>query len=168
MRRAAGLRCCYGYHVRWGLVLCAALVGCADATSASRTPSASVRSAPGATQGSAEAPPFTFVKIRINTDPNGATVKEDGIEQCSWTPCEITYSGPEADAHKKHKLVISMTGYGVETRTIKAGDPPLSVTLNRAWILGAPEASRSTMLPALRDSPLRDPSLGDHGSVIPY
>jgi serine/threonine-protein kinase len=76
----------------------------------------------------------SFVKVRVNTDPDSASVKENGIEQCSSTPCEILYKGPDADPTADHKLLISKTGYKVETRTIKIGDSPLTVKLTRAPI----------------------------------
>ena len=57
-----------------------------------------------------------FVKVRVNTDPDSASVKEDGYEVCSATPCELTYKGADADPTKDHKLLISKTGYKVETR----------------------------------------------------
>jgi serine/threonine-protein kinase len=73
-----------------------------------------------------------FAKLRINTDPQDASVKEDGIEQCSSTPCEITYKGNDADPAKDHKLMFSKAGYRVETRTVKLGDSPVSVKLTKA------------------------------------
>jgi serine/threonine-protein kinase len=79
-----------------------------------------------------------FVKIRINTDPDSASVKEDGYEICSSTPCELTYKGPDADPNKDHKLLISKTGYKVETRTIKLGDSPVTVKLTRAPVQWSP------------------------------
>ncbi len=73
-----------------------------------------------------------FVKVRIVTDPDSASVKEDGIEQCSSTPCDITYRGSEAEPTREHKLLFSKGGYRVETRTVKIGDSPINVKLTRA------------------------------------
>ena len=36
-------------------------------------------------------------KVRVNSDPDGASVKEDGVELCSSTPCDILYKGSDAD-----------------------------------------------------------------------
>jgi serine/threonine-protein kinase len=79
-----------------------------------------------------------FVKVRVNTDPDSASVKEDGYEVCASTPCELTYKGPDADPAKDHKLLISKTGYRVETRTVKIGDSPISVKLTRAPVYYPP------------------------------
>ena len=73
-----------------------------------------------------------FVKLRINTDPQDASVKEDGIEVCSSTPCEITYKGVDGDPNKDHKLMFSKAGYRVENRTVKLGDSPVNVKLTKA------------------------------------
>ncbi len=73
-----------------------------------------------------------FVKVRINTDPQDASVKEDGIEICSSTPCEITYKNSDADPNKDHKLMFSKAGYKVENRTVRIGDSPVSVKLTKA------------------------------------
>ena len=79
-----------------------------------------------------------FVKVRLNTDPDSASVKEDGIEICSSTPCEITYKGNEADPSREHKLLFSKSGYRVETRSVKIGDSPVSVKLTRAPVWSPP------------------------------
>ncbi len=79
-----------------------------------------------------------FVKMRINSDPDGASIKEDGYEICSSTPCELTYKGGDADPAKDHKLLISKTGYKVETRTIRLGDSPVTVRLTRAPVQWTP------------------------------
>jgi|CZKU01.1.fsa_nt_gi serine/threonine-protein kinase len=77
-------------------------------------------------------PPVAIVKVRINTDPDGATVKEDGVELCGSTPCDILYKGADADPGREHKLALSRQGYKVETRTLKVGDSPLAVKLAKA------------------------------------
>ena len=61
--------------------------------------------------------PATLVKVRVNTDPDGASVKEDGVELCSSTPCDILYKGADADPARDHKLTLTRPGYKVETRT---------------------------------------------------
>jgi eukaryotic-like serine/threonine-protein kinase len=82
-------------------------------------------------------PPVAIVKVRINTDPDGATVKEDGVELCGSTPCDILYKGGDADPAREHKLVLSRPGYKGEMRTLRVGDSPLAVKLTKA-----PEAPR--------------------------
>ena len=62
------------------------------------------------------------VTVHVSTDPDGAIVKEDGIERCSSTPCDILYRGEDADPQREHKLSLARPGYRVETRSVKAGD----------------------------------------------
>jgi serine/threonine-protein kinase len=104
------------------------------ASAAASAPKATATAPSTATASSLAASPAMpqFVKVRINTDPDGASVKEDGIEQCSQTPCDITYRGADADAAKDHKLTFSKAGYKVEQRTVKVGDSPVAVKLTRA------------------------------------
>jgi serine/threonine-protein kinase len=82
----------------------------------------------------ASAPPLqpALVKVRINTDPDGASVKEDGVELCSSTPCDILYKGPDADPAREHKLAIAHPGYKGETRTVHPADGPVTVKLSKA------------------------------------
>ena len=78
-----------------------------------------------------------FVKVRLNTEPPDSSVKEDGIEICSSTPCDVTYRGSDADSSKDHKLLFSKNGYKVETKTIKVADSPVTVKLTKApaqWV----------------------------------
>ena len=73
-----------------------------------------------------------LVKVRVNTDPDGATVKEDGVELCGSTPCDLFYKGADADPAREHKLTLTRPGYRMETRTLKVGDGPIVVKLTRA------------------------------------
>ena len=129
-----------------GVVLLGGIVALTTKSKAPPSPTLPVASAPAvkpvAVPTVAPAPTLTpqqiqqlavaslFVKMRVNTDPDSASVKEDGIEQCSSTPCEITYKGAD-DSSRDHKLVISKAGYKVETRTVKVGDSPINVKLTR-------------------------------------
>lgn len=72
------------------------------------------------------------MKVRINSDPDGASVKEDGVELCSSTPCDILYKGSDADPTREHKLTLTRNGYRVETKTVKVGDSPVAVKLTPA------------------------------------
>jgi eukaryotic-like serine/threonine-protein kinase len=73
-----------------------------------------------------------LVKVRVNSDPDGATVKEDGVELCSSTPCDLLYKGPDADPAREHKLTLTRAGYRVEVRALKVGDSPVLVKLTKA------------------------------------
>jgi serine/threonine-protein kinase len=79
-----------------------------------------------------------MVKLRINTDPDGASVREDGVENCSSTPCDIVYKGPDADPAKDHHLLITRNGYRNESRTVKIGDSPVTVKLTAAPVYVRP------------------------------
>jgi serine/threonine-protein kinase len=102
-----------------------------SAVVAAAKPAVTAAPAPTVAAPAAPAQP-QFVKLRVATEPDGASVKEDGIEQCSQTPCDLSYKGPDADPAKDHKLIISKPGYKVETRTVRTGDSPVIVKLNRA------------------------------------
>ncbi len=74
----------------------------------------------------------SLVKVRLNSEPDGASVKEEGVEICTSTPCDVTYRGSEADPTKEHKLLFSKQGYKVETKAVKVGDSPVAVKLSKA------------------------------------
>jgi serine/threonine-protein kinase len=82
-------------------------------------------------------PAVTMVKVRVNSDPDGASVKEDGVELCSSTPCDILYKGADADPARDHKLTLARQGYKSDTRNVRVGDSPITVKLAKA-----PEAPR--------------------------
>jgi serine/threonine-protein kinase len=73
-----------------------------------------------------------MAKVRINTEPDGAGVKEDGVELCSSTPCDILYKGADADPSREHKLTLVRQGYRPETRSVKVTDSALTVKLAKA------------------------------------
>ncbi|HEX4446539.1 MAG TPA: serine/threonine-protein kinase [Polyangiaceae bacterium] len=109
------------------------------ASAASATPAAAaVASAPVASAALVPADTIgtpkaaALVKVRVNTDPDGATVKEDGVELCSSTPCDLLYKGADADPARDHKLTLTRAGYRVEVRALKVGDSPLLVKLTKA------------------------------------
>lgn len=72
-------------------------------------------------------PSDLIVKVRISTDPDGATVKENGVPICSSTPCDVLYA--DADPSRVHELTLSLPGYRVETKAIRVGDSPVIVQL---------------------------------------
>jgi hypothetical protein len=73
------------------------------------------------------APPLA--KVRLNTDPDGAHVSEDGVDLCS-TPCEVIYKGADAEPTRDHTLTFARSGYTPETRTLRAADSPMMVKLS--------------------------------------
>jgi serine/threonine-protein kinase len=73
-----------------------------------------------------------LVKVRVNTDPDGASVKEDGVELCSSTPCDILYKGPDADPSREHKLTVARQGYKSETKSVRVAESPVTVKLSKA------------------------------------
>jgi eukaryotic-like serine/threonine-protein kinase len=106
------------------------------------TPTSTVTSAdpvppPAATTATAPVPAATgtasaLVKVRVNSDPDGASVKEDGVELCSSTPCDILYKGADADPSREHKLTVLRNGFRLETRSVKVGDSPVTIKLTPA------------------------------------
>jgi eukaryotic-like serine/threonine-protein kinase len=78
------------------------------------------------------APAVAISKIRVNTDPDGASVKEDGVELCGSTPCELLYKGSDADPAREHKLTVARPGFKPEARTVKLGDSPVLIKLTKA------------------------------------
>jgi eukaryotic-like serine/threonine-protein kinase len=68
-----------------------------------------------------------IVKVRISSDPDGATVKENGVAICSSTPCDVLYA--DADPARVHELTVSLAGYHSETKGIRVGDSPIIVKL---------------------------------------
>ncbi len=74
-------------------------------------------------------PAASLVKVRLNTDPDGARVSEDGVDLCS-TPCEVIYKGADAEPTRDHTLTFARSGYQPETRTLRAADSPMMVKLS--------------------------------------
>jgi eukaryotic-like serine/threonine-protein kinase len=80
-------------------------------------------------------PPAPFpmsCKIRVSSEPDGATVKENGVELCNKTPCDILYEGADADPAREHRLTLARMGYRVEVRSVRAADSPVDVKLTPA------------------------------------
>jgi serine/threonine-protein kinase len=93
------------------------------------------------------APLSSLVKVRVNSDPDGASVKEDGVELCSSTPCDILYKGSDADPAREHRLTLSRSGYRMETKSVKVGDSPLTIRLTPAPVFNvrpAPQPKNDT------------------------
>jgi serine/threonine protein kinase len=103
----------------------------------------------------------SLVKVRINTEPEGATVKEDGVELCGSTPCDILYKGSDADPSREHKLTFTRQGYRAENKGVKAGDGPVSVRLTKA-----PEVPR--FIPVPQAKPDTAPVPTGYKTDLPY
>jgi serine/threonine-protein kinase len=96
------------------------------------------------------APPEPIVvTLRVTTEPDGASVKEDSVELCASTPCEIAYTGAGAEPGHDHKLTLARQGYRVETRNVRAGDAPLVVKLSPVARPVAAPAPRAAEPPAV-------------------
>jgi serine/threonine-protein kinase len=106
-------------------------VGPLGATSSIAQPGTITAATLGTPSGTDAVPPPVpvLVKVRINTEPDGASVKEDGVELCSSTPCDILYKGADADASKEHRLTLLRAGYRSDTRSVRVGDTPVNVKL---------------------------------------
>lgn len=79
----------------------------------------------------ASEPVASPAKVRIDSDPDGASIAEDGVALCSQTPCEIRYSGKDADPATTHALTVARAGYVAQTLTVHVVDSPLMVKLVR-------------------------------------
>jgi serine/threonine-protein kinase len=135
----------------------------AAAVAAGSSPLIAPSAAPSASAPPAEIapPPVAIVKVRVNSDPDGASVKEDGVELCGSTPCDILYKGSDADPLREHKLTVARPGYRPETRTVKVGDSPVAVKLARA-----PEVPR--FVPAAAPKNDTPPAPTGYKNDLPY
>jgi eukaryotic-like serine/threonine-protein kinase len=77
-------------------------------------------------------PPPSLAKVRVNTEPDGASVKENGVELCSSTPCDIVYKDADAEPTREHKLTVARAGYRVESRTVRVADSAVTVKMTLA------------------------------------
>jgi hypothetical protein len=77
-------------------------------------------------------PAPALAKVRINSDPDGASVKENGVELCSSTPCDILYKDTDADPTHEHRLTLARAGYRVESKTVRVADSAVTVKLSVA------------------------------------
>jgi hypothetical protein len=70
-----------------------------------------------------------LARVRLNTEPDGASVREDGVELCGSTPCDILYKGTDAEPTREHILTITRSGFRAQTMTITPPDSPIRVRL---------------------------------------
>jgi serine/threonine-protein kinase len=108
----------------------------ASATSATITASTATATAATATTATTATPTATTtpaaVKVRVDSDPPGASVRENGVEICSATPCDVLYNGEDAVPIKEHRLTFSKPGYRAETKSARIADAPIKAKLARA------------------------------------
>ena len=97
--------------------------------------------------------------IHVVTEPAGATVRDETMELCSATPCDVTWKGDAAEPMRLHKVTIGKPGYRNETRTVKSSDGTIHVKLAkipgaivRPAVTNAP-ATSATVQPGFKDIP---------------
>ena len=67
-------------------------------------------------------------QVRIDSDPQGASVSENGTELCTATPCELTWKDDAARAD--HKLALTKKGWKTTKITIGTSDEKVKATLD--------------------------------------
>lgn len=86
---------------------------------------------------SATAAPATTVPdrvVRIETEPQGAAVSEEGKELCPSTPCDVVFkddAGP-----REHKLALTRKGYKGKELVVSATDTKATTKLEVGWVGG--------------------------------
>jgi hypothetical protein len=66
--------------------------------------------------------------IRVESEPSGASVSENGTELCMSTPCELVWKGDAAAA--EHKLSLSKRGYKTAKVNVARSDEKVSTKLD--------------------------------------
>ena len=84
--------------------------------------------------------------MRVESEPAGASVAEDGKELCSPTPCDVTFKGD--DAAKEHKLVLNKRGFKTASVVVAPADTKASSKLDAAWGGGGPAPGPVSTQPA--------------------
>ncbi|MBK8259584.1 MAG: serine/threonine protein kinase [Polyangiaceae bacterium] len=98
-----------------------------------QTTSATATSTPSTT-GSESASAADRV-VRIESEPPGASVTEDGKELCAATPCDVTFKGESASSGKEHKLTLNKSGFKSTALTVGAAEAKASTKLS-VWVGG--------------------------------
>ena len=116
---------------------------------ASSTPSASANAA-----APTSAAPAVRV-VRVDSDPAGAAVAEAGVQVCTTTPCQVTYTGEQAKA--EHKLVLAKKGYKQVELTVGTADEKAAAHMElipaAAQVKAAPA---TTVIPGAKPNPYGD------------
>jgi serine/threonine-protein kinase len=76
--------------------------------------------------------PVATASLHVDTDPPGAKVKEEGEVMCEATPCDILYTGAQADPTFEHLLTFLKADYKLERKIVKLSASPYSVKMTRA------------------------------------
>ena len=79
--------------------------------------------------------------VRVESTPAGASVREDGVERCASTPCDVVLRGDDVD--REHRYVLARAGYRQETRTVSAREAIVRVELSRAADVAEPAPHRA-------------------------
>jgi hypothetical protein len=70
--------------------------------------------------------------LHVESEPSGVKVKEEGDVVCEATPCDIAYTGEQADPTYEHLLTFLKSDYRLERKLVKVGASPLTVKMTRA------------------------------------
>jgi serine/threonine-protein kinase len=70
--------------------------------------------------------------LHVETEPAGAKIKEEGDVVCEATPCDIVYSGDQADPTYEHLLTFLKADYKLERKLVKVSASPYSLRLTRS------------------------------------
>ncbi|MGH7296096.1 MAG: serine/threonine-protein kinase, partial [Polyangiaceae bacterium] len=76
--------------------------------------------------------PKVTALLHVETEPAGAKIKEEGDTVCEATPCDITYTGDQADPTYEHLLTFLKPDYKLERKLVKVSASPMTVKLARA------------------------------------
>ena len=99
------------------------------------TTAAITSSAAAPATSSATAAPATTVPdrvVRIETEPQGAAVSEDGKELCPSTPCDIVFK--DDGGPKEHKLALTRKGYKGKELVVSATDTKATTKMEVGWV----------------------------------
>jgi hypothetical protein len=104
------------------------------------------------TSATAPGPVMPFIRqVRIDSDPQGASVSENGTELCTATPCELTWKDDAARAD--HKLALTKKGWKTTKVTVGTSDEKLKATLD-IIPMSAPVQPQPVVAPPASGRPL--------------
>jgi serine/threonine-protein kinase len=76
--------------------------------------------------------PRVTATLHVESEPSGVKVKEEGDVVCEATPCDIAYTGEQADPTYEHLLTFLKSDYRLERKLVKVGASPITVRMTRA------------------------------------
>jgi hypothetical protein len=100
------------------------------ATASANGASSSLVAPPSAPSAPAPPPEPTAV-LHVESEPPGAKVREDFKILCQTTPCDITYTGAQADPSVEHLLTVIKPNYKIEKRLVHVNGDPLVVKMTK-------------------------------------